>query len=72
MTDNERRIPIEEVEEIIIDDEQDDFVAWYQDFMSSNKDIEGYDAKLVDENEACVRVLTDGIYKEDNSENVEN
>ena len=50
-----RRLPIEDVEEIVIDDDE---------FNDDIEDYGEYEARLVDENEVCVRVLTDGIYKE--------
>lgn len=52
MTDNkeDKRLPIEDVEEIEFDDDIEEYGE--------------YEARLVDENEVCVRVLTDGIYKE--------
>lgn len=54
----DRRIPIEDVEEVVVDD--DDFVTWYEHFMASGKNIKGYESKLVDEDKVNVEVMLDG------------
>lgn len=46
----DRRIPIEDVEEIEFDDDIEEYGE--------------YEATLCDENKVCVEVITDGIYKE--------